>query len=328
MIFDLAPLVILRQGAISNYEKLAKNYSYPNSTLTSPFLDNEIAGSNRKRGQVISEFLAKHEPIGLTLNPGEVYQQHSWSSNHFALNDLINYCDKCITKLILGQNLSSEVQSGSLAAAKVHQETLHQKIQSIITYTNSIASYICNMILKANNINANIKFEYHSVVPIDSDLVKSIALLTEKSGISFTKEFFISRLGFKDDDIDTIVPPVINTTNSGINNATNSGAANLSMQLAKDIAQSNVENLSNGNTKYSEDQQVIEELAKNTIEQHNDTFTNDVLTAIDKSNDKDELMASFALLLENMKATDFTKLDDALITANVVGYVQEKEQEV
>jgi phage gp29-like protein len=65
--------------------------------------------------------------------------------------DMIDYCNKEISKVILSQTLTTEAESGTYATGKVHQETKVDVIKSDLMIVNKYLSMIFTWVLEVNS---------------------------------------------------------------------------------------------------------------------------------------------------------------------------------
>jgi Protein of unknown function (DUF935) len=331
LIYDIAPLVMIRQGLIGTYEKLANNFSYPNQVINvrNP---REIRDDGKIKGDYYLNILKNTGSKNYVLDQEDSYNVFSYNINHSVVKDLLDYVDKSISKLILGQNLSSDVQGGSYAAAQVHQETLNQKIESIAKYANTLISHVLNMILAANGVAQNVTFKYNNIVNIKAEDAKTYAVLAKDAGVLFTKAA-IKKLGFNDEDIESITPRLNNNDNNYNKFFKNFEKELLITERAIGAAEKELDAMRLGHEELSYEkiieaqQKEIDELVDASIDEHSNSFSAKLSEAIEKSANEEELLANMLLLVKSMSADDFTSINDALITADIAGYVHENEIE-
>lgn len=139
-------------------------------------------------------------PDSTTIEPLEVNKSVSASIYH----ELVNFCNSEISKAILTQTLTTELQDGkgAYAASQTHADRLNAVTESdkrIIEKTiNQLIKWYCQMNF-ANEVEAP---EFYMFAEEDTDKVTAERdeLLT-KSGVVFTKKYFMKTYGFEEEDI-------------------------------------------------------------------------------------------------------------------------------
>jgi phage gp29-like protein len=82
--------------------------------------------------------------------------QPSSSSSNNSFNPIIDYCDKQITKAILGGNLTAEVKQGSFAAAQTHNDIREDLANTDAKILEGFMNRAISMFLEINNIKEGI----------------------------------------------------------------------------------------------------------------------------------------------------------------------------
>lgn len=125
----------------------------------------------------------------------------SRSSSSNVYKELIEQCENEISKVILGQTLTTQLtgQQGSFAAAKVHNDVKQDIIDSDKELVESTINTLIKYIHHFNFSNSNYPdFELYEEDEIDPALTKT---LTE-CGVKFTKDYFIHNYNLKNDWFD------------------------------------------------------------------------------------------------------------------------------
>lgn len=143
-------------------------------------------------------------------------------------NDLIDFCNREISKAILGQTLSSDIgSSGSYAAAKIHMQVRAEIIDSDIKLVTSTMQHLINKLVELN-------FGLQTPVPKFA-LYEEYAADVERSqrdyylnalGVQFTNQYFIRAYGLRPDDFD-----VNHVSKTGVAIPVNGGNANANKLL-------------------------------------------------------------------------------------------------
>ncbi len=309
-LFNLAPLVILKQGGLEGYQYLIKNFSYPteifylnNPNQTITLTDGEAPITIAR---MVLEAGSSHMPKTLALGANDRYESHTFNVNPVAHDNFYKMLKKEIEIWILGQNLTSDVTGGSYASARTHEKILRQRTQSIANFTARIITKVLNTILLANDISDKVIFKFSKVIDLDKEQAERDKLLNEQ-GVELSLDYYVENYGFNREDIKINRPNQTtntqNTTSLKVNN-----------------------NLSD--SKFTPEQQEIENLVGDALKSHNSNFRNDVIEQIKASISKDDLIERFSELLSKYNPeADFKDMHKSLITADIFGYVQEKTGE-
>ncbi|HXU26454.1 MAG TPA: DUF935 family protein [Bacteroidia bacterium] len=298
LIFDVAALIILKQGGLDTWQKMLKSTSYPSRILKTGMTD-------PKKIAEITKKLEGINPLSIIVDTASSFENHVSKPETDAHKQFVEFISTEITKLILGQNLTSEVKSGSQAAAKTLKEILAERIGSFSVFANGLYSDILNHVLICNNINDRIKFEYNKVINLNTERAERDSILFTQ-GVRPQKQYYDKHYDFEEGDI--IITNIDTQTNT---DKTNNQSLNLSKQ-----------NL------FTKEQEGIEQLNNEAMQAHEAGFALAVLETIKKSKNKEDLIANFASLMETYEhEQDFSKMHDALISADIYGYVTEKQGE-
>ena len=118
----------------------------------------------------------------------------------------IDKCEQNISKAILGQTLTTQVgDKGSYAVGKVHSDVR----QDIIDADKMLAVSSCNQLIRwIDEINFNSselpEFSMWKEEDVDKDLAERDGILAEKTGIKFTKKYYMKAYGYEEEDIEII----------------------------------------------------------------------------------------------------------------------------
>lgn len=123
---------------------------------------------------------------------------------------LINLCNLEISKAILSQTLTTDIgDTGSFAAANTHKS-----IKDEVTYSDKLlieeAIYkLFKWITYFNFDGVNAPYiEFFQKEDVDKPLAEFVDILTKNNQIKFTKQFYINRFNFNDDEFELIETPM------------------------------------------------------------------------------------------------------------------------
>jgi len=119
--------------------------------------------------------------------------------------ELIRYCNAEISKALLSQTLTTELDMGSYAASQTHfrirKEVIQADIRLVERAMNEIIKYI--MELNFNEIN----YPLFKIKQNDADNIEQVerdVKIAQTGQVRFTKKYWIEKYGFKEDDISSV----------------------------------------------------------------------------------------------------------------------------
>jgi len=120
--------------------------------------------------------------------------------------ELIDFCNTEISKAILSQTLTTELNGvGSYAAGAVHYDVLNSIIEAdkvmVEKAVNRVLEYAVSLNFDTDEMP---KFIMYPKEDVDKPLAEITDLLTKSNQIKFTKKFYTNRFGFKDDEFELI----------------------------------------------------------------------------------------------------------------------------
>jgi len=114
-------------------------------------------------------------------------------------------CDQDIAVAILGQNLTTSVQSGSLSAAQVHDRVRGEIKDSDAKIVARVLNQLILWIMELNFPNHHAPvFLFEDDARIDPALAQRDKMLMDSGRIRFTKRYFQRAYGLEDDDFDVM----------------------------------------------------------------------------------------------------------------------------
>ncbi len=164
-------------------------------------------GASQEEAEKLADVLSEMSQDAVIVTPSD-YKIEIAESNRSAsvelFKELIKYCNNEISKAILSETMTTEMEGGSFAAAEVHfkirKELIKRDSQMIRNVINTLISYI----IELNNLgNVIIKFNH---VINDSDNSSRIDrdIKLNNAGIKLSKEYWMRTYGLRDSDFDTI----------------------------------------------------------------------------------------------------------------------------
>lgn len=125
------------------------------------------------------------------------------SSSVALFRDLIKYCNAEISKAILSQTLTTELDMGSYAASMVHYKIRREVVMSDIRLVESAFNTLIKFIVDLNFAGG--KYPKFKIIFNDGDNAQKIerdAKLVQQCGLKFSKEYWTTNYGFKESDLE------------------------------------------------------------------------------------------------------------------------------
>lgn len=127
------------------------------------------------------------------------------SASSSAFRDLIGVCNAAISKVILGQTLTTEQGSvGSQALGKVHQEVRADIIESDKKMVQSVMNNLIRTLVDYNfNVTDYPEFTWFEESEVENDLADRDQKLYAQ-GVRFTKNYYMKNYGMEEDDFEIL----------------------------------------------------------------------------------------------------------------------------
>lgn len=137
----------------------------------------------------------------------EILKSESRASSDI-YNTLITYCDTQISITLLGQNLTTQVASGSYAATSSHMQVRKDVTDSDKKLCEKTFNKLIHWIFELNFDDSEPPvFTMWEQEDVDKDLAErdeKVTISLEKSGLKLTKKYYQKNYGFEDEDIEEI----------------------------------------------------------------------------------------------------------------------------
>lgn len=213
---------------------------------------------------------------------------------------------KRIQKVILGQTLTSDVgKTGSFAAAKVHENVLSDRKMADIRLVTKTVQNLVNALHTLNGFTGQPPtFVMEDNTGLEIDRAERDSKLVQAGVLKLTPDYLLRVYDYEEGDfeIPTTVPSDKNAPMSA-NKPSNFSA-------------------SNEPSKFTPDQQIIEDLADNVLAKLSSPISNEsIFNAIRAAKNYDDLADRLAVLFVETDTTEFrTVLERATFSADVMGY--------
>ena len=194
--------VIFKNGGLRFWVNFTEKYGMP------------ILMGQYKRGATSDEItklateLANMTEDSIIVTPEDIdinLHEATRSTSVDLYKELIKYCNAEISKAILSQTLTTELDMGSYAASQTHFKIRKEVIQSDIRLVERTMNQIIKYIMELNfNGHTSPKFKIELNDADNIEKVERDLKITQTGQVRFTKKYWMERYGFKDDEIETV----------------------------------------------------------------------------------------------------------------------------
>ena len=221
--------------------------------------------------------------------------------------------EKTIQRVILGQTLTSDVgETGSFAAAKVHNEVREDKRRADLRMVTRTVQALINTLWQLNGFPGEApEFVMQDDVGLEKERADRDAVLADKVGVRFTPEYIAERYDLEAEDFTLTDPtPAPAAPASGDDLPAGDGSAKV-RQSAITAA-----------PRFTRAQQAIEDAVAAILPTIGDAIADaEIKAAIRASATREELVENLIALLAHVPGAQFrVVLERALFVADIMGY--------
>lgn len=122
--------------------------------------------------------------------------------------DLIETCKTEISISILGQNLTTEVKGGSLAASETHMRVREEIVEADKKIVERVFNTLIGWIYELNfGSGERPTFGLYQEEDVDKTLAERDGILSQQVGVKFTPQYITREYGFEEGDIESVGGP-------------------------------------------------------------------------------------------------------------------------
>ncbi len=171
-----------------------------------PFITGSIGrGATFDEAQKLADELANMTQDAVIVAPSDIeikMHEASRSSSENLYRDMIKHCNAEISKALLSQTLTTELEMGSYAAAETHFRIRREVIDSDLRLVESTINKLIGLFMEINFPGWPApRFAMRYSDPDTNARVDRDIRLTRYTGLRFTKKHWIEDYGFKEDEI-------------------------------------------------------------------------------------------------------------------------------
>ncbi len=192
--------VVFKNGGLKFWVKFTERYGMP------MLIGQYCRGATTEEARKLAEELAEMTEDAVIVTPADVnidFKEAARNASSTLFRDLIRHCNSEISKAILSQTLTTELEMGSYAAANTHFRIRHEVVLSDIKLVEKTINHIIDLVVKMNF--GNVKKPEFKVVVNDSEnsyIVERDTKLISTGAVKFSRNYWMKRYGFSEDEIE------------------------------------------------------------------------------------------------------------------------------
>jgi phage gp29-like protein len=191
--------VIFKNGGVKFWVNFTEKYGMP------ILMGQYTRGATNDEAQRLADELANMTEDAVIVAPSDIKLEMHEAGRDSSVNlysELIKFCNTEISKVILSQTLTTELDGGSYAAAQTHYQIRQEVIQSDIRLVEAAINKIIQYVVDLNF--AGSKYPKFNILVNDADNVQKIdrdLKISQTGAVQFTKKYWMSSYGFKEDEL-------------------------------------------------------------------------------------------------------------------------------
>lgn len=163
-------------------------------------------GASRDEVETLAAELANMTEDAVIVTPSDInidLHEAVKSTSVELYRELIKHCNAEISKAILSQTLTTELDMGSYAAAQTHFQVRREVIMSDIRLVESVMNEVIKYIVDLNFAGQG--YPKFNILVNDSENMQKVerdTKLAQTGQLKFTKKYWMESYGFKEEEID------------------------------------------------------------------------------------------------------------------------------
>lgn len=194
--------VVFKKGGIKFWVTFAEKYGMPFMIGKHP------RGAAKEETEKLADNLEMMIQDAIAVIPDdasvEIKEASGKASSADVYEKMVMFFNSEISKAVLGQTLTTEMgKAGSYAASKTHQEVRSDLITEDKHLVEDTINTLIGWIWELNFNGTPPSFELYKEEDVDKDLAERDEILS-KTGVKFTKSYFMKAYGFEEGDIEVV----------------------------------------------------------------------------------------------------------------------------
>lgn len=201
--------VVFKKGGIKFWVTFAEKYGMPFLIGKTP------RNADKKETEALADQLEVMVQDAIAVIPDdssvEIKEASGKASSADVYEKMATFFNAEISKAVLGQTLTTEVgKAGSYAASQTHQEVRGDLIIEDKHLVEDTINTLIGWIWELNFTGTPPTFTLYEEEDVDKALAERDEILT-KTGVKFTKNYYMKAYGFEEEDIEVVETPKPNT---------------------------------------------------------------------------------------------------------------------
>ncbi len=190
--------VVFKNGSLKFWVNFTEKFGMP------ILMGHYGRGGSQEEAEKLADSLSELVEDSVIVVPSDInleLHEAAKSTSSALYRDLIKFCNAEISKAILSQTLTTELDMGSYAASQTHFKIRKEVILSDIRLVESTMNKLIEAII---DLNFAPPYPQFSLTLNDSDnaqMVERDMRLTQTGQVKFTKEYWMRTYGFKEEDL-------------------------------------------------------------------------------------------------------------------------------
>jgi phage gp29-like protein len=163
-------------------------------------------GVSQEEAKNLAEELSNMTEDSVIVTPSDIHIEMKEPMRYSSVDlykDLIRLCNDEISKSILSETLTTEIQSGSYAASQVHYKVRREVVLADKLLVESVINELIKSIIKLNfKQTVYPRFEIVLMNLDNNELIKRDEILARECGVRFSKQYLMRRYGFEENEIE------------------------------------------------------------------------------------------------------------------------------
>ncbi len=190
--------IIFKNSGVKNWVHFAERYGMP------ILMGQYTRGSTRDEADRLADALSLMSEDSVIVTPADInisFHEAVRSTSNSLYRELIKYCNSEISKAILSQTLTTELELGSYAAAQTHFKIRKEVILSDIKLVEKTLNQLIEYYVEINFSGNAPYFVINADEELKSEKLEIDMKIAKESGYRLSKEYLMSNYGFKKNEI-------------------------------------------------------------------------------------------------------------------------------
>lgn len=194
--------VTFKNGGIKFWVNFTEKYGMP------LILGHYTRGAASDEIQKLADVLADMAEDSVIVSPSDIKIEMQEAVRYSSISlykELIKFCNAEISKAILSQTLTTEIEMGSLAASQTHFKVRKEVILSDIKLVERALNKLIQWIVELNF--GNVQSPSFKIILNDSDNSQKIERdlkISQTGTVKLTKKYWMNSYGFNEDELEEI----------------------------------------------------------------------------------------------------------------------------